>query len=47
VSFHTGGGVRDLADVRALAEWGAASVVIGRALLEGAFSLAEAKRACA
>ena len=47
VSFHTGGGVRDLNDIRALAEWGAASVVVGRAFLEGAFSVAEAKAACA
>jgi phosphoribosylformimino-5-aminoimidazole carboxamide ribotide isomerase len=46
VSFHTGGGVRDLADIRALAEWGAASVVVGRAFLEGAFTVAEAKAAC-
>jgi phosphoribosylformimino-5-aminoimidazole carboxamide ribotide isomerase len=47
VSFHTGGGVRDLNDIRALAEWGAASVVVGRAFLEGAFTVAEAKAACA
>jgi len=47
VSFHTGGGVRDLNDIRALAEWGAASVVVGRAFLEGTFSVAEAKAACA
>ena len=47
VAFHTGGGVRDLNDVRALAEWGAASVVIGRAFLEGRFTVKEAKAACA
>jgi phosphoribosylformimino-5-aminoimidazole carboxamide ribotide isomerase len=47
VVVHTGGGVRDLEDVRALARWGAASVVIGRAFLEGRFTLAEAKAACA
>jgi phosphoribosylformimino-5-aminoimidazole carboxamide ribotide isomerase len=47
MSFHTGGGVRDLNDIRALAEWGAASVVVGRAFLEGAFTVAEAKAACA
>jgi phosphoribosylformimino-5-aminoimidazole carboxamide ribotide isomerase len=47
VRFHTGGGVRDTGDVRALAEWGAASVVIGRAFLDGRFTLAEAKAACA
>ena len=47
VRFHTGGGVRDLDDVRALAEWGVASVVIGRAFLQGRFTIAEAKDACA
>jgi phosphoribosylformimino-5-aminoimidazole carboxamide ribotide isomerase len=47
VAFHTGGGVRDLNDVRALAEWGAASVVVGRAFLEGRFTVAQAKAACA
>ena len=47
VRFHTGGGVRDTGDVRALADWGAASVVIGRAFLDGRFTLAEAKAACA
>lgn len=47
VALHTGGGVRDLADVRALARAGAASVVVGRALAEGRFTLAEAKAACA
>jgi phosphoribosylformimino-5-aminoimidazole carboxamide ribotide isomerase len=46
-AFHTGGGVRDLDDVRALARWGAASVVIGRAFLDRRFTLAEAKAACA
>ena len=47
VRFHTGGGVRDLDDVRALAKWGAASVVVGRAFLEGRFTLAQAQAACA
>jgi phosphoribosylformimino-5-aminoimidazole carboxamide ribotide isomerase len=47
VRFHTGGGVRDAEDVRALARWGAASVVIGRAFLDQRFTLAEAKAACA
>jgi len=47
VALHTGGGVRDLADVTALARAGAASVVVGRALAEGRFTLAEAKAACA
>lgn len=46
-AFHTGGGVRDVDDVRALARWGAASVVIGRAFLDHRFTLAEAKAACA
>lgn len=47
VAFHTGGGVRSLDDIRALADWGAASVVVGRAFLEGRFTIAEAKAACA
>ncbi len=47
IALHTGGGVRDLADVRALARAGAASVVVGRALAEGRFTLAEAQAACA
>ena len=47
VNFHTGGGVRSLDDVRALSEWGAASVVIGRAFLDGRMTLAEAMAACA
>ena len=46
MAFHTGGGVRDVDDVRALARWGAASVVIGRAFLDHRFTLAEAKAAC-
>lgn len=46
IRFHTGGGVRDTGDVRALADWGAASVVIGRAFLDRRFTLAEAKAAC-
>lgn len=45
--FHTGGGVRDVDDVRALARWGAISVVIGRAFLDRRFTLSEAKAACA
>jgi phosphoribosylformimino-5-aminoimidazole carboxamide ribotide isomerase len=47
VRFHTGGGVRDAEDIRALAAWGAASVVVGRAFLEGRLTLAEAQAACA
>ena len=45
--FHTGGGVRDVEDIRTLARWGAASVVVGRAFLEGRFTIAEARAACA
>lgn len=47
IALHTGGGVRDLADVRALALAGVVSVVVGRALAEGRFTLAEAKASCA
>jgi phosphoribosylformimino-5-aminoimidazole carboxamide ribotide isomerase len=47
VALHTGGGVRDLNDVRALADFGVASVVIGRAFLDGRMTVAEAKAACA
>ena len=36
------GGVRDVADVRALRESGVAGVVLGRSLLEGSLTLAEA-----
>ena len=46
IRFHTGGGIRSLDEVRALASWGAASVVVGRAFLEGRFTIAEAKAAC-
>lgn len=47
VAFHTGGGVRDLDDVAALARWGASSAVVGRALADGRFSLADARVAAA
>ena len=47
VPLHTGGGVRDLADVAALARFGAASVVLGRALAARRFTIAEAKAAAA
>lgn len=47
LALHTGGGVRDLADITALARAGAASAVVGRALAEGRFTLAEARAACA
>jgi phosphoribosylformimino-5-aminoimidazole carboxamide ribotide isomerase len=45
VRFHTGGGVGSAEDVRRLARWGAASAVIGRALLDGTLTLAEARAA--
>jgi phosphoribosylformimino-5-aminoimidazole carboxamide ribotide isomerase len=45
VRFHTGGGIASPDDVRALARWGAASAVIGRAFLEGRLTLAEAMAA--
>lgn len=45
VALHTGGGVRDLNDVTALARSGAASVVLGRALAERRFTIADAKAA--
>lgn len=45
VRFHTGGGISSAEDVRALARWGVASAVIGRAFLEGRLTLAEAMAA--
>jgi phosphoribosylformimino-5-aminoimidazole carboxamide ribotide isomerase len=47
IALHTGGGVRDLADLTALARAGCASVVVGRALAEGRFTLAAARAAVA
>lgn len=47
VALHTGGGIRSLDDVRALSAAGVASAVVGRALAEGRFTLAEARVACA
>ena len=47
VALHTGGGVRDLADVTALARFGVASVVMGRALAARRFTIADAKAAAA
>lgn len=47
VALHTGGGVRDLADLTALARAGAASAVVGRALAAGVFTIAAAKGAAA
>ena len=47
IELHTGGGVRDLADVAALAQAGVASVVLGRALAAGRFTIAQAKAAAA
>ena len=43
--FHTGGGVRTVDDLRALARWGAASAVVGRAIADGRFTVAEARAA--
>lgn len=47
VRFHTGGGISSIEDVRRLARWGTASAVIGRALLEGRMTIAEATAAAA
>jgi len=47
VALHTGGGIRDLADITALARFGAASAVVGRALAARRFTLAGAKAAAA
>lgn len=47
VRIHTGGGIGSLDDVRAIARWGAATAVIGRALVEGRFTIAEAMAAAA
>lgn len=43
--YHTGGGVGSLEDVRALASWGVASAVVGRALALGRFTIEEAQAA--
>jgi phosphoribosylformimino-5-aminoimidazole carboxamide ribotide isomerase len=45
VRFHTGGGVGSLEHVRALARWGTASAVIGRALAMSRFTMVEAQAA--
>jgi phosphoribosylformimino-5-aminoimidazole carboxamide ribotide isomerase len=45
MTLHAGGGVRDLDDLRALADRGIASVVVGRALAEGRFTIRDARRA--
>jgi phosphoribosylformimino-5-aminoimidazole carboxamide ribotide isomerase len=45
IALHTGGGVRDLADVTALAQEGVTSVVLGRALAAQRFTIAEARAA--
>jgi len=47
IALHTGGGIRDLADVTALARAGATSAVVGRALAARSFTIAEAKVAAA
>lgn len=43
--FHTGGGVGSLEHISALARWGAASAVVGRALAMSRFTMAEAQAA--
>jgi phosphoribosylformimino-5-aminoimidazole carboxamide ribonucleotide (ProFAR) isomerase len=45
VALHTGGGIRDLDDIAALARFGVASAVVGRALAARRFTLADAKAA--
>lgn len=45
VALHTGGGIRDLEDIAALARCGVASAVVGSALAAGRFTIAEAKAA--
>jgi phosphoribosylformimino-5-aminoimidazole carboxamide ribonucleotide (ProFAR) isomerase len=47
IALHTGGGVRDLDDIAALARFGVASVVVGSALAARRFTLADAKAAAA
>jgi phosphoribosylformimino-5-aminoimidazole carboxamide ribotide isomerase len=47
VALHTGGGIRGVADLVALARSGIASAVVGRALADGRFTIAEARAACA
>lgn len=42
VSIQASGGVRDLADVRAVRDGGAAAIILGRALLERRFGIAQA-----
>ncbi|EQD58337.1 Histidine biosynthesis domain protein, partial [mine drainage metagenome] len=42
MAVQASGGVRDLDDIRAARAAGAAGVILGRALLEGRFSLGEA-----
>ena len=42
LALQASGGVRELADVRAAAAAGCAGIVLGRALLEGRFTAAEA-----
>ncbi|VEH65073.1 1-(5-phosphoribosyl)-5-[(5-phosphoribosylamino)methylideneamino] imidazole-4-carboxamide isomerase [Rodentibacter pneumotropicus] len=42
VQFQSSGGIGSLADIAALKETGVAGVIVGRALLEGKFNVAEA-----
>lgn len=42
VQFQSSGGIGSLADIEALKGTGVAGVIVGRALLEGKFNVAEA-----
>ncbi len=46
VPIVASGGVKDLDDIKKLAELDAEAVIIGRALYEGALDLADAIRTC-
>ena len=42
IDFQASGGIESLDDIRAVSHTGAAGVIVGRALLEGKFTLEEA-----
>ena len=42
IDFQASGGIGSLDDIRAVSHTGAAGVIVGRALLEGKFTLEEA-----
>ena len=42
IQFQSSGGIGSLADIEALKNTGVAGVIVGRALLEGKFNVAEA-----